>query len=111
MFLALLLRSYVLKSISLRLSAYLAEESANGTNSFMDKALASATFLRNMLLDDSGAVFVSINLTDCTRLSQDKSEVAAGYAMQAWSIVADVTGDPQWRELYVNSRSFGRLLM
>jgi hypothetical protein len=82
-----------------RLSAYLAEETGN--NTYLNASISSATFLREALTDETGYLYNSIILENCTRLSGDQSLYSSGHGIQAWSRVAHVTKDAQWTNAYV----------
>jgi hypothetical protein len=78
----------------IRLSAHLAE--ATGNSTYADAALLSATFLRNQMTDLSGLIYFDIELDNCV-VNQELQSLNSGYAIQAWSVVADVKKDDQWR--------------
>jgi hypothetical protein len=85
---------------SIRLSGYLAE--ATGNNTYLDVAIKSATFLKDILAEaESGLVFDLIDINGCQQHSRDQSAIANGFAIQAWSIIANISHDPQWGDMYV----------
>jgi hypothetical protein len=63
---------------------------------YMEAAILSAQFVKNFLTDSSGLIYDGIWLQNCSNISKYE-ELNSGYAIQAWSVLADVSADDTWR--------------
>jgi hypothetical protein len=82
-------------------AAHLAELTSNQT--YLDAALLSATFVRNFLLTPSNLIVGEFDIRTCHATTAALSTNNIGVAAHGWSVLADVTKDNQWRDLYVTS--------
>lgn len=82
-----------------RLSAHLAEATQNKT--YQEAAVLSATFLRNVLLAPSGLMYIATDLSNCATENNTFNHHDSGYAMHAWSVMADIDNNTEWQNLYV----------
>jgi hypothetical protein len=79
---------------ALSLSAHLAELTGNST--YSDSALLSANFLRDILSDQSGLIYFGIDLGNCS-VNKNMQSINSGFAIHAWSVIADIHNDDEWR--------------
>jgi hypothetical protein len=76
----------------------LAELTSNKT--YLNAALLSATFLRDMLMTPSNLIAQQIDVQACQSNATRAGLAYSGVAIHAWAVLADVAGDARWRDLY-----------
>jgi hypothetical protein len=94
-----MLSSLILYRRFLCLSAHLAEITQNQT--YTDAAILAATFLGNHLTNDL-LVHNSINLSNCDVDNTTFWSSYTGAAIEGLSVLANVTHDDHWYDLYVD---------
>ncbi|TRM68594.1 glycoside hydrolase family 76 protein [Schizophyllum amplum] len=83
------------------LSAFLGE--ATGESRFIDAAIRSANWIKNVNMNSDYLVLDTVHATDCTR-SPDNwlFTYNSGKYLEGLNVLADVTGDDAWKSLAVN---------
>jgi hypothetical protein len=76
----------------------LAELTKNQT--YTDAAVLSAQFIQNHLVLPSGLLADNINIGTCV-VDHTTWTIDSAFALHGWSVLADVTGDMKWRDLWV----------
>jgi hypothetical protein len=90
------------------MSAQLGALTSNKT--YTDAAVLAASFFERQLLSTELSIptyWTGLNTYDCTPDKEIWSS-SAGMVIEAYSILADTTGDAKWREMFVSSSCSSR---